>query len=70
MSTTAKITKKILLSHQKLPTILELQPLREMCPNTEYFLVRIFLYSDWIQENTYQKNEYLDTFHTVSILMH
>ena len=56
MSTTAKITKKISLSHQKLLTILELQPLREKCPNTEYFLVRIFLYSDWIQENTYQKN--------------
>ena len=25
------------------------------CPNTEFFLVRIFLYSDWIQENTDQK---------------
>ena len=24
-------------------------------PNTELFLVRIFLYSDWIQENTDQK---------------
>ena len=23
-------------------------PLREKCPNTELFLVRIFLYSDWI----------------------
>ena len=29
--------------------------LREKCPNTELFLVRIFLYSDWIQENTDQK---------------
>ena len=29
--------------------------LREMCPNTELFLVRIFLYSDWMQENTDQK---------------
>ena len=28
--------------------------LREKCPNTEFFLVRIFLYSDWIQENTDQ----------------
>ena len=27
------------------------QLLREKCPNTEFFLVRIFLYSDWIQEN-------------------
>ena len=29
--------------------------LREKCPNTEFFLVRIFLYSDWIQENMDQK---------------
>ena len=28
--------------------------LREKCPNKELFLVRIFLYSDWIQENTDQ----------------
>ena len=30
--------------------------LREKCPNTEFFLVRIFLYSVRIQENTDQKN--------------
>ena len=24
-------------------------PLREKCPNTEFFLVRIFLHSDWIR---------------------
>ena len=30
--------------------------LREKCPNTELFPVHIFLYSDWIQENTNQKN--------------
>ena len=29
--------------------------LREKCPNTELFLVRIFLYLDWIQKNTDQK---------------
>ena len=29
--------------------------LREKCRNTEFFLVRILLYSDWIQENTDQK---------------
>ena len=29
--------------------------LREKCPITELFLVRIFLYSDWLQENTDQK---------------
>ena len=27
----------------------------EMCPNTEFFLVRIFLHSDWIRENLDQK---------------
>ena len=31
--------------------------LREKCPNTEFFLVGIFLYSDWMQENTDQ-NEF------------
>ena len=29
--------------------------LREKSPNTEFFLVRIFLYLDWIQENVDQK---------------
>ena len=29
--------------------------LREKCPNTEFFLVRIFLYSVQIQENTDQE---------------
>ena len=29
--------------------------LREKCPNTEFFLVRIFLYLDWIQKNVDQK---------------
>ena len=29
--------------------------LREKCPNTEVFLVRILLNSDWIQQNTGQK---------------
>ena len=33
-----------------------LTSLREKCPNTEFFLVRIFPYSDWIRENTDQKN--------------
>ena len=28
------------------------KPLREKCPNTELFLVRIFLHSDWIRRNT------------------
>ena len=33
--------------------------LREKCPNPEFFLVRIFLYSDQ------KKTPYLDTFHAV-----
>ena len=44
--------------------------LREKCPNAEFFLVRIFLYSDWIRsvlsQNTGkygpEKTPYLDTF--------
>ena len=32
-----------------------IQSLHEKCPNTEFFLVCVFLYSDWIQENTEQK---------------
>ena len=32
--------------------------LREKCPNTEFFLVRIFPYSDWIRRDT----EYLSVF--------
>ena len=53
--------------------------LREKCPNTEFFLVRIFLYSDWIWRFTEQicvfspnttkygpeKTPYLNTFHAV-----
>ena len=55
--------------------------LREMCPNTELFLVRIFLYSDWIRRDTaylsvFSPNTgkygpeitpHLDTFHAVSL---
>ena len=29
--------------------------MREKCPNTEFFLVHIFLHSVWIQENTDRK---------------
>ena len=46
--------------------------LRKKCPNTEFFLVRIFLYSDGIRRfspNTgkygLEKTPYLDTFHAV-----
>ena len=48
--------------------------LREKCPNTEFFLVRIFLYSDWIRITVVSPNtgkygsnkiSYLDTFHAV-----
>ena len=40
--------------------------LRKKCPNTEFFLVRIFLYLDWISPNTGKwgpgKTPYLDIF--------
>ena len=40
------------------------------CPNTEYFLVRIFPHSDWIQRDTSGKygpenTPYSDTFYAV-----
>ena len=38
--------------------------LREKCSNTEVFRVRIFLYSDWIQGNTDQKNFHIWTLFT------
>ena len=55
--------------------------LREKCPNTELFLVRIFPHSDWIRRGTKylsvfspnagkygpQISPYLDTFHAVLI---
>ena len=40
---------------QKLYKMYTTNALRKKCPNTELFLVRVFLYSDWIQENTDQK---------------
>ena len=50
-------------------------PLREKCPNMEFFLACIFLYSDWIQrftsvrmqENTDQKNLRIWTLHAVTL---
>ena len=43
------------------------EALCEKYPNTELFLVRIFLYSDWIQEGKHEPGitPYLDTFHAV-----
>ena len=57
------------------------QTAREKCPNTEFFLVRIFPHSDWIGEDTPylsvfnpnagkywpEKAPYLNTFHTVRL---
>ena len=37
-------------------------PLREKCSNTEFFLVRVFLYLDLIQKNTDQTNLRIWTF--------
>ena len=56
-------------------------PLRKECPNTEFFLVCIFLYSDWIRRFTEyisvfspntgkyrpEKTPCLDTFHGVCL---
>ena len=40
----------------------------EKCPNTEFFLVRIFLYFDWIRENMDQKNSLFGHFsHSVYV---
>ena len=39
------------------------KPLREKCPNMKLFMVRIFLYSDWIRRDT----EYLITEYSVRI---
>ena len=58
-----------------------LQTLREKCPNTEFFLVRIFPHSDWIRRDTLylsvfspnarkygqEKTPYLGTFHAVKV---
>ena len=55
--------------------------LREKCPNTEYFLLRIFSHSDWIWRDTKylsvfspnagkygpENTPYLDTFHTALV---
>ena len=38
--------------------------LREKYLNTEFFLVRIFLFSDWIQENTCQKKLRMSCYRT------
>ena len=58
-----------------------LQALHEKCPNTEFFLVRIFPHSDWIRRDTEylsvfspnagkygpEKSLYYDTFHAVRV---
>ena len=56
MTTPFKIIKDISKHSEKRDRISVCCPLRETCPNTEVFLVRIFLYSVRIQENTEQKN--------------
>ena len=43
--------------------------LRGKSPNTELFLVRIFMYSDWIQENTDQKLLHIWTFFTQCLII-
>ena len=57
----------------------------EKCPNTVFFVVPIFLYLDWIQENTDQKklrighfslsdwlemnNEWINSFHVIGFFL-
>ena len=47
--------KKILKSFNYSERTSNLKSLRENCQNTESFLVRMFLYSEWIKGNTDQK---------------
>ena len=55
LSTTSYVISKwrqnvIKMASKELPSIS--LKLREKCPNTELFLVRIFLHSDWIRRDT------------------
>ena len=58
--------------------LMHMVTLCEKCPDTEFFLVRIFVYSDWIRKSPYisvfcantgkyrpEKSPYLETFYTV-----
>ena len=63
---------KIIIFHSKL--LFASNTMREKCPNTEFFLVRIFPHSDWIGTKVFslntgkygpEKTPHLDTFHTV-----
>ena len=50
--------------------IREIYSLREKCPNTEFFLVRIFPYSVRMQENMNKKKlSNLDTFYAVFVFI-
>ena len=54
------------LDRVQIRLILRNEKPRKKYPNTEFFLVRIFLYSVLIQENTNQKKTpYLNAFHAV-----
>ena len=57
---TNKFLKKIYSTLQKV----KLHPRRESCPNTEFFMVRVFLIREY-GKNGPEKTLYLDTFHTV-----
>ena len=55
--------RKRTIDIQKTPKTFNLRAVHcEKCPNTEIFLVRIFLYSVRIQENADQKNSVLGLF--------
>ena len=72
--------KKNWLLHGNYKQYFPFQSLREKCPNTDFFLVRIFPHSDWIWRDTkylsvfspnagkygVEKTPYLDTFHALN----
>ena len=61
---------EVTLTHSLTLTLSNALPLREKCPNTGLFLVRVFLYSDWIRKVTPYGPEitpFLDPFYTVSL---
>ena len=46
-----------------------LKPLREKCPNIEFFPIRIFPCSDWIRENTEHRILRILTLYAVSVII-
>ena len=43
--------------------------LREKCPNTEFFLVRVFPHSDWIRRDTHSFSTYVNFIENLFLLL-